>query len=65
MTRLFMGVGIIVGKPWWNCLKLLLVMVIFFFRNVIIVSVVHTVWRLNFKNPLQLLRDLIVLTKVT
>ena len=36
MTRIFMGVGIIVGKPWWNCSKLLLVMVIFFFRNVII-----------------------------
>ena len=39
MTRHFMGVGIIVGKPWWNCLKLLLVMVIFFFRNVIIIGV--------------------------
>ena len=39
MTILFMGVGIIVRKPWWNCLKLLLVMVIFFFRNVIIIGV--------------------------
>ena len=39
MTRLFMGVGIIVRKPWRNCLKLLLVMVIFFFRNVLVVGV--------------------------